>query len=569
MINSIIHFLAGRSIPKEIDPPDLTDKQRTTLIIVAICTCFIACLPAAVVYFVFKVNALKNCSPEVQATASKIQSLTAKKAPENSEPTLPLEVIDELHTTLKALQFELSIMKDDEVREKISKLLDEFSNPQLLSGPLPQDENEKKRVLILREQFQMAVKQAALQRELRKKGKLVSPQEFEVPCLSRLGYRIDASKYHEKEFLFEVISHVSREELKKIEVKSFSEVETFFAKIALNVRLKQVGLTEPLKIEKFKLMLSFYKEIFQSINLTDYPLEIPETILKGKFPVTLEVLNQEFQDLKREALLASLAKYNTFFKDSFQDDSQLETVLQEGLEQKMAEHQEYVRTLWGEMKTGDFRLFPENTRKRFELKFSSIEKRIDFMQTHGSFLEYEMVQGALDPDEVFHDGLCLALVEELLLHALTAPEKTAGEIQPRINRHTRYNQVLHRLGHHKPKGLKYRELKPISTDDIRRQLTEEASSLEVSQGWALTLLGFADLPSNKGAAHAIALRFDPKNNIYELFDSNIGHFTFKNLPNGEELWTQCIQNLMKTLYPNLIDIKMSQMLLDVADAIPD
>lgn len=615
------------SIEKASAPRDLTKIQRNIVLIVALSTFFVLAIPALVVYLIFKARTLKDSNPKVQEAAQKTAQAVINKEPfiKSIEPSMPVtaeikvnekdkdiepeqslvkedlkeiespevkpkqlepiqivkqdlvkvisaednKVIQELQRGIHKIKTELSIL-DEKHQGMIKAVLEEINGLDVLDKDLALDEEMRQKVFELRIKLKMTIQKVGVQHELRKKGKIASPLEFELSTLKALDFCIsDRSKYHDKERIYEEVSQIAESELQKTELTSLCDISDFFRKIALKVRLKQINLTEPKKIQKFELIL-FY---CQKCRKEDWGKHHIKSILEGvpedKFPKQIKLLREAIEvKLKKsiDDLLIDSIIYSEIKKNYHNDQRSLKELIDILVNKKATN-----LSAWC-----NFRKFPytENLRKKFE-----------FMKEYGPYLAYEMVQGS-EPEETVNDGLCYALNVQLQQNAFSSPEKGPLEIKPQIDAIARFIQARYGLqalrketraplGFEQPEEIAFFFKSSIFEWElckVFKEIIDRDVDLQKSLGWIMieyypvTKHCEKELASYKTAiqfnkarkegkislkrmdflaGHALSVRFDIINKKYELFDPTVGHFNFSNDTNGIKLVIKALYQLIE------------------------
>lgn len=626
-------------------PVNLTKKQKNIVLLVAISTFFLLSIPALVIYFIFKAQALKNSSKKIQDLARKTELATQpqetftnlNKPLTNNDLIFPNQtlqktasvklkqetlenpqisllvgknekrsslqeltenektVIKKLQVVVEKIKTELDIL-DEKNRRAIEIVLNELSSPGILNEDFPIDETGKEKVFILREKLKLAIQKAGVQRELRKKGKVVSALDFELPLLKALGYLIeDESNYHNKEYLYQIVSQVVESEINKLEITSLSDISNFFTKIGLKVRLQQVNLVDAKKIQKFETILSYCQKYRKKDwGRDNILLSIPEDVPQKKFPNTLKKLHENFEFFKKSILDTCLSVYITIsdiknvYTDPQYDLAALEALLND--ENENQQLNKLINDNWKKASTCTLNI------PAFEEQFQYYKNHFEFMRDFGPYLVYEMVQGD-KPDEVL-DGSCYALNLLLQKNALSAPDSDSKELKPKIDRKSRFIQSRYEVDpNHASKGFEKPQLlfKLYKTDNFENELNQEfekiKEQLKISFGWVNTSFKFAKADFDKilsgyknfkelssafdeskitrdqvqagfeNIGHAISMRRESATKKFELFDPNIGHFKFTKVPDGNRVLMAATSRLIKTLYPRVKYLEVNQMFL--------
>lgn len=595
---------------------NLNKKQRQIVLVVALSTLLILAIPALIIYIIFKAKALKDSSISIRSQAEKTSQYVQQRAPlissvnsmfqketlpqehaQNVLDTKELEVIHQLREVVDTVRSELQLL-DNAHRKAVESLLDELDQPGVLADEILDNEKSLENVKNLRAKLKIAIQRVGLQRELRKKGKVVSALDFELPLLKTLGIQIDdTSNYQNKEFLFQVISQVAENELRNTNLTSFSEIANFFTKIGLKVRLQQVNISDPTQIEKFEHLLKYCqdsrKKYFEFHSSKEF--QLPSPILVDKFPQAIKKLHQQFavfkmqaiDNLLRNALRAS--SIQAYFENPLSQKEPLDIYLSGDKFNHLDQEIEEVLNIaiQGQIKG------PKALQK-----FSHfLKQRLEFLMDFSPYLAYEFIQGAESKDETFHKGICYALNLSLLQHASAEPQASPEEIRPKIDAKSRFSQLQHDFDIDVERYLGFKEKKTIFiafkdkrfVEDLREKFL--MNDLHASHGWALLSLYFAseefinikknaridegivdlikqihedkaltleDLLKERG--HAISLRIDPLNQSFHLFDPNVGHFDFSQDTNGETLLLQCFESLLNIYYPDLLCVQGNQLI---------
>lgn len=566
LVNSIVNFF---------DLSSLTSEERDNVIIGFACLF----IPGVILLSYYKAKHIHDSPEEVKATANKVSEIENPIKPSIPEKISDSPVIENAEVTsvmlednIKVIKEELNLMPSGEAKKAILQVVDDISDPEVLFGPLPQDEKGKQRVLKIREKYQIAFNKACVQRELRKKGKLVQPLHLEKLTLKQLGLKYDP-KYGDKEFLYDVICSMAKEEIEEANPKSIEDAVKFISQIALKVRLKQVGLTDPKKIEKFKVMRDFYDQLLDRLKNEILPIEIPP----NKFPQQSKMLKDQFQEVMQTPFFTdSLNDHRAFFLEYYNDDScEMEP---EVLEEMADAHIAKIKEDWNAQKS-----FDETTKEIFI-----------FFREFESNLSYEMAQG-YKPDDVLGTGICHALVMELLEYGLDEPKVGGENLKPEINENTRYKHARFKVKRNLAKGLdrigRNEGLDPMGLDiyfyntnglrsDIRKFFDRDRDNFEKSNGWLYLGLSFSNSneaqaklkesksheeylktiessgpPPIEKSGHACGVRV--QEGKYEFFDPNVGHFVFKGA-DGKEKLSKCIDSVFQLFYPNLAYVYFEQ-----------
>lgn len=562
----------------------LDQKQRKIVLWLAISTFFVLSLPALVTYIIFKAQSLKKCSLDIQKISQKtsraslnhFDSKTHRESEGLAVPKEDLLLFQELQDVIKQIRTELSLL-DHQHRQAIEVVLDQLSRPGILNEEPLSGDQSKAHVLALRQKLKLAIQKVGIQRELRKKGKVVSSLDFEIPLLKALGYPLtDESPYYNKEFLYQIVSQIVNAELENTDCISLSEISNFFTKIGLKVRLQQLQLTDVKKIELFESILSLCQGYREDMLSKCLELTLPTDIPADKFPMRVKKMQEDFRIYQKEILDQFLALYlaQSPIKSCFLNHKGQE--VKDLFSQEMRKLTPHVNSFWKEKK-------------------SVYGKYFDFMKNWHSSLAFEIVQGAHPPDEILHAGICYAMNLDFLKKVLNGEKPSFTDfLNPEVGKKLRFSQARYQVslkddphvhpGFEKPEFI----FSTLRTSEFKQEMQQALKKIPVEQtGWMLLHFFFGKedfiktmsqesqnefLQKYKGKfeevleqeieaeGHAVSVYIHPSENRYGLFDPNLGHFSISP-PNGESLFLDFLYQMIDLFYPELLIIRGYKMRL--------
>ena len=461
------------------------------------------------------------------------------------------------------------------------------------------------KVVELDQKLKKATLIVGVHREMRQKGKVVSPIDFELPALMALGISIKStSNYHNKDYLYQIVSQMVQNELeetidgklqqavndaaKEKLTKQFQAITTTITKLAFKIRLKEVGVTEQKQIDKFESILAFCQNIRKSekLKMESVELQLPPSLPVEKCPDWEKSIKKRFNNQKKNILQGLLKHYvSSKLKDVFNDGSkeldELNRYLDKSQQSKL---ESQILKIWTTASNCDIDALPKHLQKTF----GNIKQRIDFYNRYAPFLDFELIQGANDSNDVLDKGVCHALNRDQQKYSQLHPDKTALEIKQEIGANTRFKQAQYEMGTEsndfeteKKLGAFFRS-KGLKNES---SLCLSAAQLTESSGWVTIGLRFGSSKvvsqlegcnsneeaaqvllqypieklTREGEGHALSLRMDRDRNKFWLYDPNVGLICFDGQANAEQMVHECLMDLIQAIYPDLIAVFIDQL----------
>lgn len=598
---------------------NLDKKSRIILLIVALTTFFILALPALILYCVFKTKAvrkykkLKSKEPHPlpgigggsaplplpaplpllhSAPVVLVELAQPKNASERREALSIIQKLSESNV-VENLQREIAFFKEQD-KAPIQAALQEINLAiQWTKAPTSIHESDIEKAKAAQEKLIQAVLNVGIQRELREKGQLVSPLDFELPILQNLGFNVGAdSAYHNKEHLYEVVSRMVEEEV-QVKTPSFKEVKTSIARFALRVRLKEAKLENEDQFEKFEVLYSFCQEMrinWKETHKTAVPLLLPEEIRRDLCPQRVKVLQGNFDAFKNHWVRLNLRSFIRAVKKDFNDAEKSKEDLRIRCEANRSKIKE--KTLQICTAAQNLEIAPKAT-AYFKKQVGTLKREIEFYAKYSQFLAYEFIQGVDNEDEAMTTGVCHELNWQTQKKSQLNPQANSKEVKQEIGAKTRYRQILYQFKDglrdaYCPEGFSAEKEKLFAvyktatfTEELKGAFRTPANSekLKSTVGW--TLLGLHMVPKLKAKFeayqdraslladcekdileikeakaegsfhHGISVRIDRENNKYWLFDPEVGLLDFSE-NGGEEMLLNCLTDLIEALYSDTV-----------------
>lgn len=209
----------------------------------------------------------------------------------------------------------------------------------------------------------------------------------------------------------------------------------------------------------------------------------------------------------------------------------------------------------------------EISNSRIESLKNSLKKQLEWYKDWGKYLSKELIQGSEDEQEIFTEGVCLAMTMRLNVmeqkNAMISNEELANNIV--IKPTDRYNQAYYKMA--KISRVKEEEndiLKNFNQIHFTKSLLSRNNIKETETLFDMQMNSFdmewlenpeiaSALRKTKGllnigiSGHALLMRLDEERKIYHFFDPNVG--LTKNFESAEQM-IQCFNSLLAATYPD-------------------
>lgn len=406
----------------------------------------------------------------------------------------------------------------------------QFHINEILTPSTPQVQKEK------RQQLQVLINSAYLMRELRQRGKYVTPVAHEVKLLCSLGYQLtDSSEYYNKEEIFALMQRVIERKLVGDAFKgSTSELKRNMKDFALQARLETLGIISPVMIEKFKEGLKALEVLhtrvtfaFKGTKVTLSP-DFPENALLAE-----KAINYGFARKKSEKFDAMLANCVSQIKTQFVDVA-IDPI-------------QFGKNLLAKING----VFPEGTTRssefirRMVLEMQNtfyIKKEIAFYSRWGMYLRAEMIQGFEDNSEDLGEGVCLGGSCNAQMYAQKKPDMKpeAFAMRVKITGADRFRQAVYmskinfRISYDSALPAEVLRKNGFTSDEILfemaydnneedfdKRVLANSPSFDKAHGWVRLQLRMVD------GSHAILMRLDSVKKRAWFYDLNVGFLCFE------------------------------------------
>jgi hypothetical protein len=520
----------------------------------------------------------KNLEDIAQILNQHFDSKDPKLSDENLDQIL--EVIDQTKLILtrqeNSQQAFDHLLQEIQTQSKQDLILDEqfiekkFNIAKVLE-PLDPEQQKKRR-----EDLQKIINQAYVNREFKQKAKLTNGETDERKLLAYLKFEVDdKSNYQNKDFVYGILQEIIPIQLQKdLYTGSLSEVKVALKVCALNARLKAVGLTTPLQVEKFQITYSlfqtFKKDMVELHSKIDLPL--PAGFLLGKSSLAVRSLTADFEDLKSLYTYQILGRFfkNKEIRAKFQNDC----ITSEDLAKFIGNNKSYLKS--HELNTKCLKAL-ESPEKNL------IAQKIAFYNQWGSYLKAEMIQGFENESEALGEGVCWAVCHRIRFIGQTQPDITTEQLATHIHitANDRYHQGTYdmkfflraRKGSTLPafiqkEGFEEKNVFSVQYDAdepiLANCFNKYQDKLVISEGWLKVGIAMEDQIRLQG--HAILVRWDTVHNHFWVIDPNVGFLAFEDKLAPEEAKKACLsflKDLLATNYPLIFHLKGDQLISQV------
>jgi hypothetical protein len=364
---------------------------------------------------------------------------------------------------------------------------------------------------------------------------------FDISLLETCGHGIDREKLNDKDALHESIADYFQLELKKIQenceaLPSIDHLKKEIGLLPTIYRMSCASFTNLGQSSKFMHLRLFLWDKYQQEKVGQHEL-LPPSFPKERIPL-LSRMEEESATytLHRRIRNALFQGTKTYFLESYKRDDQ------NHFANRL--RNDFDRLVQIDQKQLSDRLRAEIAK----------EKRIQFLTTYAPLIKQEFAQGyQLDPQghlidnphSVLGGGVCWALCHRLEIASLLAPKKSFAQLDfTTIDSQDRFQQARHGLKFHfSARSAHLLDTSMLAKEGLLNSKEEEVLVCLLQKGESLDpfVSRFTTELSNQVKAqlakscglcniglyfedggHSIALRADPAEHCYWLFDPNLG-----------------------------------------------
>lgn len=440
-------------------------------------------------------------------------------------------------------------------------LIEKKFNIEAVLKPLSEPDQAARRA-----QLQHIINRAYLNRELKQKGKMATPLQGEKRLLRYWGYKLQGTAYEDKDQVYEVLNQIIQDQLREDKFKgSISAVRQAIKTCALKARLKMVNITSDPQIAKFQVGLNFLEEQTNKLHtsISNIQIAFPTSFENPELSLAHTLIEESLGYVKEGEIDKGIEKFfNRQVKQNF-NNSQID---EQAFKEFLNKNQHRIDRKAIEQACAEGANHPV------------IKQDLAFYEKWGQFMKKGMMQGYLDSNEVFGDGVCWAIcyrlqmllqknpalsLEEFVEHVKIMPKDRfrqgihlVGQRQAKISMRTLPAEFLAKEGFTQDQMLFSLEYNS-QEDDLDKKCKFLLSKLSQSEG----CMRF-HLRMEGGSSHAIDIRLDEKRQLAWVFDPNFGVFAFERAGiSFDEIQKRCmefIKDLTEYSYPTTHEIHAFQ-----------